>query len=255
MHVATSDLADFGGSKTFTFRGITGTAPMRRELPHAEPHTADGPTAAVAAESAGATRGGGRLDLVRSVVEQIVGRSLRATEIDSLAQRTQPVPLAFDHARKVEALERAREARARTQAAPAVRPEAVAWGASLELRETVSGDGTFAVSGSLTTSDDREVAIEVRLVGDGDGAVLPLRLDIDLGPDGTPVRLGFAGRAVDAAGAAGTREAATAAAWAGVPVRVREAAGAMTVTTLADLRVSHGGDLGIGGPGHIDLVA
>lgn len=252
MHVATRDLAEFGGSKTFTFRGITGTAPMRGEFPDAEPQNAHGSQPGSAAAGTGA---GGRLDLVRGVVEQIVGRSLRATQIDAMAARVQPVPLAFDQARKVEALERARNARERAELAPPATGAAVAWGATLDLRETTSGNGAFAVAGSLTTPEGREVAIEVRLVGDGSDAVLPLRLDVDLGPDGVPVRLGFSGRAVDTDGAAGTREAATAAAWAGVPVRVREAAGSMTVTTLADLRVSHGGDLALGGPGHIDLVA
>jgi len=260
MHVTTSDLAVFGGSKTFTFRGIMGTTPTRRDLADAEPHTARGPAPEPLDESRRAASAGGRLDLVRGVVEQIVGRSLRAADIDAIASHVQPVALAFDQARKVEALERARDGRAQAERARAqadgAPTGAVSWNATLELRETVSGDGAFAVTGSLTMSDGREVAIEVRLVGDGDGAVLPLLVDVDLGPDGAPVRLGFSGRAVGAAGAAGTREAATAAAWAGLPVRVRDAGGGMTVGALADLRLTQGAGFALGGgSGHIDLVA
>ncbi|PTL60190.1 hypothetical protein [Paraconexibacter algicola] len=182
---------------------------------------------------------GGRMDLVRAVVEQIVGRTLGAAEIDAIAASAQPIALAFDRARQ------GRAEQARVQAAR----EAVSWGATLDLRETASGEGVFAVSGSFV-ADGREIAVEVRLLGDGTAGVMPLRLDVDVDAQGRTTRLGFAGRATASDGAAGTGAAASAAAWAGLPVRVHGPDGRMDVTTLADARGARPGG------GHlVDLVA
>lgn len=222
MHVAATDLAAFSGSTTFTNHGALG----RRDRP-------------VPAPAAQAVPDGGRMDLVRGVVEQIVGPALSAAEIDAIAASVQPLALAFDRARQAQV--------ARQRAEASAQP--VSWGATLDLRETASGEGVFAVTGAVVGADGRAVDVEVRLVGPGDGGVLPLRLDVQVGDDGRATSLSFAGRTTSG-GAAGTGAAATAAAWAGLPVRVHGADGSLRVTTLGDARGAHGGG------GHlVDLVA
>lgn len=231
MHVAATDLAAYGGSTTFTFHGALGRATSDR------PDGGRGETRPVGVP---APADGGRMDLVRGVVEQIVGPALGAAEIDAIAASVHPLALAFDRARQAQGVEqRARTAR-----------EQVAWGATLDLRETASGDGVFAASGSFVTEDGRQVAVEVRLLGHGDRGVMPLRLDVDVDAQGRATRLGFAGRTTASDGSAGTGAAATAAAWAGLPVRVHGPDGALSVTTLGDARGARPGG------GHlVDLVA
>jgi hypothetical protein len=231
MHVASSDLAAFGGSTTFTFHGALGRATSDRP---------DGGRDETRPKSVPAPAEGGRMDLVRGVVEQIVGPALGAAEIDAIAASVHPLALAFDRSRQAQVAEqRARTAR-----------EQLAWGATLDLRETASGDGVFAVSGSFVTEDGREVAVEVRLLGHGQGGVMPLRLDVDVDAQGRATRLGFAGRATASDGSAGTGSAASAAAWAGLPVRVHGPDASLRITTLGDARGARPGG------GHlVDLVA
>jgi len=241
MHIESSDLAAFGGSTTFTFRRVRPTQPVdidvasRRHDP--APAAGSGaPAPGTAEDTAPST--GGPLDLVRGVVEQIVGQGLRAAEIDAIADAVQPVSLAFDRARQADAA--ARRAASR---------ERITWGATLDLREARTGEGTFAASGTLVAADGHEVEIDVRLTGDGDATVVPQRLDVDVGGDGRVTRMAFSGRAVaDDAGAA--------AAWAGLPVRVNRTDGATAVTTLGHARAATlGPEAGAGGGHHIDMVA
>lgn len=245
MQVTASDLAGFGGSTPFTFPGIANTthlADPRYLRPAADADPREDPAPPV---------GGARFDLIRTVVEQILGRALPDTEVDAITARPQPVPVAFDRARQLEAVARAEAARAeQVRQIRAAATDGVAWSATLELHEATSGGEAFAVSGALRTPDGHEVELEVRIVGDGTSAVLPLRLEVDLGPDGRPVRAAFTGRAVDATPDAGA--AASGAAWAGLPVRVHGADGSLHVTTLETARAAV---LGAGGGAHVDLVA
>jgi hypothetical protein len=242
MHITASDLAAAGRSTTFTFREARVPAVPPPAPDRDRSRSADEEVAATPAQTSRRSRPVDglasdavtrRLDLVRHVVEQIIGHALSAAEIDAIAQRPQPVPVAFDQARQAEAVAR----------------RAVAWSATLDLREVGSGDGTFAASGTVRAPDGREIGLEVRLAGNGETAVMPLRLDVQLDGEGRAESLVFAGRAVD--GGAGTGAAATAAAWNGLPVRVHGADGALHVATLADARSAVPG----GGGDHIDLVA
>lgn len=242
MHITASDLAAAGRSTTFTFKEARVPAAPALASAHdgtrfGEPEAAGRPSHAsrrpVTGEVPVSDAVARRLDLVRHVVEQIIGHALSAAEIDAIAQRPQPVPVAFDQARQAEAVAR----------------RAVAWSATLDLREAGSGDGTFAASGTVRAPDGRQIDLEVRLTGSGEAAVMPLRLDVHLDGEGRAESLAFAGRAVD--GGAGTGAAATAAAWNGLPVRVHGADGALHVATLADARSAVPG----GGGDHIDLVA
>lgn len=232
MHVPASDLAAAGRSTTFTFREAHVPATAAAAVPD-EPVEVRPTVAPATARPVDGVPAPARLELVRHVVEQIVGDALGAAEIDAISKEPQAVAIAFDRARQVDA--------ARTR---------VEWAASLELHDSTSGDGALGAKGVVRDGDGREVGLEVRITGTGEAAVLPLRLDVHLDADGRAERLVFAGRGVG--DGAGSGSAATAAAWAGLPVRVHGADGSLAITTLADARAAVPGAAG----GHrVDLVA
>lgn len=242
MHVAGHDLAAFGGSTTFTFRGVLPSAPVDRDTVDGTRHPDPSPVAAPAQDT-DAVLPTGRLDLIRALVGQIVGRALRVAEIDAIAESVRPVELALDRAAQAQAA--ARRAEQREQ-------PVIAWAATFELRGPRDTGVTAAVGGTLAREDGRAVEIEARVLGEGDAAVEPIRVDVELDPEGRATRVLLAGRAL---GAPGAVAAAADAPWSELPVRVHAADGSLRVTSLGTDRAGSARSTGPDVDRGTDMVA